>query len=273
MEPDPNAQVLEYLPVGSEVRISVYPLPGGWYRIRSKTGDYGWVQEDFLSVKKPKEEAGNEPGARAEIRPERDRQYYVRALLGLDFFRPEDLNDVYGFKDLSTGYTFGGEFGYFVNRNISLGVRVESLSKSVLARETTSGHIYNLSLRSYPVMAGADFYFLTLPALRFSLGIYAGLAAGTSFTSEDESANPATQVVLQSNPFTTLARLNVTRPLGRVFSVFAELGYRYLRTEALDTSAAKAAQQGAIFGPSGAYYPRVIDLSGAELSIGAAVHF
>lgn len=272
LEPDPSGQVLEYLPTGAEIRISAYPLPGGWYRVRSKNGEYGWVNADNLSVKKPN--AVDKDGAVEAVRPERDRRWYLRGLMGLDFFRPDNLNDLYSFRELSMGYAFGGEIGFMATRNIAIEVRFEGLSKSVVARESSTQVIYNVSVASYPVMAGLDFYFATLPALRISFGVFGGLALGTSFSSQAASYAAPNEVVLQENPFTTLARLNITRPLGRVLSVFIEGGYRYLATNQLDTSAAQYANGGAaIFGRAGVYNPRIIDLSGFIGSVGVGLHF
>src|SRR5688572_12021850 len=48
VEPKKTSKALEYLPLGSEVRISSYPMPGGWYKIRAKNGVYGWIHETEL---------------------------------------------------------------------------------------------------------------------------------------------------------------------------------------------------------------------------------
>ena len=49
-EPRDNAKIVEYLQQGNEIRVSNYPLEGGWYKVRSKGGAYGWVHESYLSV-------------------------------------------------------------------------------------------------------------------------------------------------------------------------------------------------------------------------------
>ncbi|HRK03330.1 MAG TPA: SH3 domain-containing protein, partial [Oligoflexia bacterium] len=112
-EPAANAKVIDYLPLGAEIRISSYPLPGGWYKVRARNGIYGWVHENHVSVEKE-----TETKPRVEViegpQPERDRKWFIRALGGYDFFRPNDLNDAFRFNDLNTGNTIGGELGYFI---------------------------------------------------------------------------------------------------------------------------------------------------------------
>ncbi|MBI3542125.1 MAG: hypothetical protein HY075_02460, partial [Deltaproteobacteria bacterium] len=150
----------------------------------------------------------------------------------------------------------------------------EALVKDVVAKENQSGLNFNLSLRSYPVMVGFDFYVAKLPAMRLSIGFFGGVALATSFASEAASLQTPNIVVLQRQPFTSLLRANLTRPLGRILSVFIELGYRYLRTEDIDTSSANQVSGGAgVFAKSGVFQPRAIDLSGVTLGVGLGVHF
>lgn len=275
IEPKENSKVIEYLPMGHEIRVSSFPMAGGWYKVRSRTGIYGWINEKYLSVYKPPSDPNKDEAATSdELRPERDRKWFVRALGGFDFFKPDDLNNLYDFKDLNSGRTLGGEVGVFISERVALAFRMEALAKDVVAKERTSGIFYNLALRSYPVMGGMDFYFLKLPVVRLSMGLFAGLGLATSFSSEASALAEPNEVVLQRNPFTTLLRLNVTRPLGRMFSIFGELGYRYLKAEDIDTSSAGGISGGTqIFAKEGAFKARAIDLSGLVLAIGFGLHF
>jgi len=274
MEPKTNAKILEYLPMGTEVRISSFPMAGGWYKVRSRAGLYGWLNEKFLSVYKPAapEQAKNPQDA--EYKPERDRKWFIRGLGGFGFFRPEDLNAVFDFQDLNTGYYAGGEFGRFISDRVAIMLRAEAMFKDIIAKEKITGIFFNLGLRSYPVMAGFDFHLLKLPAMRLSFGILGGVALATSFASEASALTAPNVMVLQRSPFTTLARLNLTRPLGRVVSVFAEIGYRYLRTDEVDTTAAADISGGReLYMKDGAYKSRIIDLSGVTAGVGIGLHF
>ena len=276
-EPNSKSKVLEYLPMGMEVRVSSFPMAGGWYKIRSRTGIYGWLNEKFLSVYTPPEgttNAKDDLSKKGEYRPERDRKWFVRALGGFAFFKPDDLNTLFDFDDLNTGRTLGGEVGVFISERVALAFRMEALAKDVVAKEKNTGLFFNLALRSYPVMGGMDFYFMKLPAMRVSLGLFGGLAFATSFSSEASALDAPNTVVLQRNPFTSYVRVNVTRPLGRVVSVFGELGYRYLRSDEIDTSSARDINGGIpIYARNGDFRARVIDLSGVVIALGVGIHF
>lgn len=269
-EPKESGKVIEYLPIGLEIRISTYPMPGGYYKVRSKTGVYGWIQEQNLSVSKLTEDERADLIA-SGVNPGEPRRLFIRGLAGFSFFRPSDINDVFGFTDLNTGYNFGGEVGYFLSKRFSVLARAEYLTKDVVAKEATTGTTYNLGIRSYPVMIGADLFFLKLPAMRLSLGLLAGVAIATSFTSEAYNLGLPNTVHLEHNSFTSLARLNLTRPLARFLSVFVECGYRYLKSKELDTT--NNANGGALYLKDSTYQSRTIDLSGVILSVGLGLHF
>lgn len=277
-DPRDGAEVIEYLPIGTEIRISDYPLEGGWYKVRAKDGRYGWIHEAYLSVAKTEESvaAAAEAAAAAEDerpKPERDRRFFVRAFYGLQFQGAADLNDLFSFTEFSMGNFFGGEGGYFVNPKFAFLLRAEVIYKDVVAKESVTGITYAMALRSYPVMAGAEYLIVKTPPLRLSLGAMAGLAFKTSFTTEALSLTTPNSLTLQDAPLAALARLNLTRPLGRTFSVFAEAGYRYLVSKELSTADAGSMHGGQVFIKNGRYQNRIIDLSGFELAAGLGVHF
>lgn len=270
-EPEKNAKIIDYFPVGMEVRVSSYPLPGGWYKVRARSGMYGWVSEEHISVQKEGEVGPRRVEVIEGPRPDRDRKWYLRFLGGYDFFQPGDLNDTFRFNDLNTGYTVGGELGYFISERVAALMRIEALLKDVVANEARSNVVFNLGIRSYPVMGGFDFYFSKEAALRLSLGVFAGVATGTTFTAEAINLSAPNTVVLSSSPFTAYVRANVTRPLGRIVSVFAELGYRHLNTSEIST--VNSSNGGGIWVVNNAFKARSIDLSGFVLAAGLGVHF
>lgn len=246
-------------------------MPGGWFKVRSRTGVYGWVHESFLSVGKPIQPFAVEEEDQGPV-PERDRKWFLRGGIGLDFFSPADLNDIFRFTDLDRGFLWGGEIGYFVRRRVSIAFRADFLSTDVVTKETSSGLIFNLGIRSYPVMLGLDFYFANLPAWKLSLGLFGGIALATSFSSEALSVSTPNTFVLEEAPFTGLARLNLTRPLGRILSVYIEGGYRLLKTTGLDTAGASSVNGGQIYVRNNAFVAREIDLSGFYGTVGVGIH-
>ncbi len=272
-EPKVGSEIIEYLPMGLEIRVSTYPVPGGpgsggWYKVRSKTGVYGWVEEKYLSTNKVSQKSEEGP---VIVKPERDRKFFIRVLGGFSFFRPEELNDVFGFSELNTGYTVGTELGFFLAERFAVSFRSEIVAKDVVAKEANTGLTFNMGIRSYPITGGFDFFFAKLPALRLSLGLFAGVALSTTFTAEAMSLSQPNTVVLDSSPFTGYARVNLTRPLGRILSIFIEGGYRYLKTTEITTL--NASNGGAVFIKDGVYRARSINLSGPVVALGLGIHF
>jgi len=144
----------------------------------------------------------------------------------------------------------------------------------VTANELNTGVNFNLSIRSYPTMLGFDFYFAKLPAMRLSLGIFGGVALATSFAAEAPALQQPNITVLQRQPFTSLVRLNLTRPLGRILSVYMELGYRFLATSSIDTSIAAPVTGGPqLFAQNGVFSQPTINLSGVIAGVGLGIHF
>jgi hypothetical protein len=266
-----DSEVIEYLALGTEVRVSDYPVEGRFYKIRARNGTYGWIEQSNISVYKPdpeKLEVGKD-----EIKPEKDRLWAIRGFGGYSFTGPSDLNDLFGFKELSGMYHFGSEVSYRFLDNVAAVARVETLFKDVTTKEINSGQFYGLALRSYPVLLGLDYYFLQIPTFRFSVGIFGGLAFKTSFSSKATGYSEPNMVLLESNPFVSELRLNATRPLGRLFSIFMEGGYRLLRSDKLVTSSAGGVNGGPqIFVRNSVYVSREIDLSGPFISLGIGIH-
>lgn len=285
-EPTESSEVLEYLPVGLEARISSYPLEGGWYKIRSRAGVYGWINEKDLSVQQmqPVQKAttgfdGPSPVGDLElsvkkIQPERDRQWFIRAGYGFSFFSPTDLNALLQINELNNGNHFLGEMGYWINRQFALVLRIEMLTKNIVARETSSNVVFNLGLRSYPILAGVDYLMTEFSAFRLSAGAFGGIGMSTSFTSEAPTLNAPNIAAIQSSPWMALGRVNLTRPLGRTFSVFLDAGYRYLNTGKLSTRSTASVNGGEyVFAKNGVYRAREINLSGPFISFGLGFHF
>jgi uncharacterized protein YgiM (DUF1202 family) len=281
VEPNINSKVIEYLAEGAEVRVSSFPLQNEWYKIRSKNGIYGWVHLKNLSLaKKPKlsdeedPETTTDPSIVAPAKPARDRKFYLHAVGGVAFFSPKDLNTLFLFDGLNNGYYGGAELGYSIYSELTIFVRFMSVFKNTITKENVSSQTYNLALRSYPFGLGVDYYIFKLPAARLAIGGSAGIALATSFSSEAYTLSAPNTVVLQSNPWFVEARLKFVRPLGRIFSVGLEAGYRYLRTAELETTGALDVNGADLIFRTGNIYPRrVIDLSGPFAGVTFGVHF
>ncbi len=268
-EPADKGKIIDYMQAGDELRVSSFPVNGSFYKVRARNGQYGWINAKHLSLKPAAEE--EESSDKGGPEPERDRRFFVRALGGLDLFKPGDLNDVFAFSELNGGWMAGGELGWRFSNRFTVILRQEVLLKDVVAREVSTQIVYNLGVRSYPLMAGLDFTFIKDFPVQISVGIFAGLAINTSFAAEALSIPPPNRTIIRSNPFTTMVRVGVARPLGRMFSLYGEVGYRHLKTEALGTENGNGG--GNVFKIAGEWKPRVIDLSGITLAAGFGFHF
>lgn len=266
-DPNQTSKIIDYFQAGEELRLSSYPVNKEFYKVRARNGQYGWIHIRYVSIEKPPEGEDSEDDI---PEPQRDRRHSIRVFGGFDFFKPQDLNDVFGFNELNYGYNAGAEYGFGIGMRMSLLFRVEALLKNVVAKETTTNLVYNLSLRSYPIMGGLDFKILKDPPIKLSVSVYAGIATRTSFTAEALNQNPPNETTIQSSDFTSLITLNVIRPLGRTFSVFASGGYRHLKTGLQDVT--NGNNGGQVFRISGVWKPRVIDLSGFIFNLGLGVH-
>jgi hypothetical protein len=267
-EPNDSSKVIDYLQEGDEVRVSSYPVNGVYYKVRARNGQYGWVNIKYTTIRVP-DPNFVDPNAPPE--PERERLYAVRLFGGAALFKPQDLNDVYNFSELNNGWTVGGEVAWRFSPRFSLLFRVQGMLKDVVAKEIVTQYVYNLNIRSYPTMVGIDFLMLRDFPVHISIGVLAGLALKTTFSSEALNLPTPNRVVLETTPFTTLLRIHATRPLGRMFSVFGEAGYQILKSELVNTS--NSSSGGGVFKIAGEYKQRVIDLSGFTLSAGFGFHF
>lgn len=226
------------------------------------------MNKKYLSIQEDDE---NTLAADQAAEPVKDKIFYLRMFGGGDFFVPTDLNDSFSFNELNFGYYGGGEFGVMLGKRLSLLARSEIILKDVVARETTTDRAYAMTIRSYPVMAGMEYMFIKDFPVKFSAAIYVGAAINTSFAAEALSLPAPNRVALSSTPFTTYAKLNVIKTVGRWFSIFGEVGYRHLKTDAMETS--NNANGGEVFRISGVYRSRTIDLSGMVLGAGLGFHF
>ncbi len=277
-EPKESSEILEYLPVGTEIRTSSNPVAGGWYKVRSRNGEYGWIHEGFLSVSQryggvPKKNPGAYAQVKQAAQPLLPRKMVIRPILGLQFGNAADINDIFTFNEFTMFNYFGGEFGYRWNRNFGFLIRADIIIKDLVAKESITQVTYNLGLRSYPLMAGAEYFVIMTPPFQMSLAGYIGFALNTSFNLQAVNLNAPNAVTLSESPLTWMLRLNLTRPLGKTFSVFAEGGYRYIVTSELSTAAASTTNGGQVFVKNGGYMNRIIDLSGFTAGIGVGVHF
>ncbi len=285
-DPRENANTLEFLPLGSEVRISSQPFEGGWFKIRSKSGAYGWIHESFLSVGKAnklreqaQDQLPNEPSPIAQYKERAktnvaNKRIFTRVFYGMQFQNATDINDIFSFTEFKSISDVGGEVGIYLNNpRWAILMRVEMLYKDVVAKETASGITYNIGLRSYPIMGGIEYTLTKDSPIVFSAAAMVGFAPKTSLNVQAISLTAPNSLIMTDTPMTTLLRGNLTKPVGKMFSVFAETSYRYLVSKELSTAEAASMRGGQVFIKNNRYQNRIIDLTGIEVGIGVGFTF
>lgn len=284
-EPRENANTLEFLPEGTEVRISSQPFEGGWYKIRSKSGAYGWIHESYLSVGKAnrmKEDENpipSEPTPMGMSRPSAkavsgNKKIYTRVFYGMQFQNATDINDIFQFTEFRSISDVGAELGFYLNNpRWAIVARAEMLYKDVVAKETATSITYNIGLRSYPIMGGIEYAVTKDSPILFSAAFLIGFAPKTSLNVQAISMQSPNSLILSDMPMTTLIRGNLTKPVGKVFSVFAETSYRYLVSKELSTAEAASMRGGQVFIKNNRYQNRIIDLTGIGVAVGVGFHF
>lgn len=281
-EPKESAQVLEYLPMGGEVRISSYPIEGGWYKVRARSGKYGWIHENNISVAKVAapgdekvviENENEEPGKEGPPKPERDRRWFIRGMYGITYGGASDINDIFSLDEFTMRNQGAIEAGWFYKPKIALLFRAEVLYKDVVVKEKITTITYNLGVRSYPLMLGAEYYLVNLPPFKLSGAALVGLGLNTEFTTEAFNLPVPNSHSMSAAPLTALFKVTATRPLARWLSLVAEGGYRFLVTPELTTGTAANMRGGQVFIKDNVYKNRIIDLSGYVISAGLGFHF
>ncbi len=284
--------VTEKLSRGTQVSASTYPTEG-FYKVRTGSGVIGWVSVDSIVVDDlpdPTEPAAQQPlntpstadpsnpwrgkapvANQNEFRNHRyDKFLRLRALIGLDFFSASDVNNYLSFSSgLKNGVSFGGELDFRFTRDLAMVIRVERIAKSIVGRDSATGNSYQLDASAIPVMVGMEVTLSDESNFSSFFGAMAGLGINTTLSSTYISNLSTTSFVSQN--FTGLGRFLFAYHVSKVTHVFAEVGYRILRSPSMVPTSEGTGNE--IWKRGGVYQPQILDMSGAYLGLGVAVHF
>jgi len=283
--PGPKFRVFQTIKKGTPLAISNFPTEG-YYKIRTSDGVVGWVKSDsiFLTNFEPPAVEGTETQktpkiglvnqnetTKAPIKRSRAHlnQYLLRAFGGLSLFSSTEANSLLGFNALSNGLNFGGEFGFPVTSSFWLAIRIEKIQKSVLAQNETTNTNYEFNMASLPIMAGALLAISKSRAVLLDFALFSGLGLNTSLSSSPVAAGSWSS--LNGNAFAALAKLDLSVRITGALSLFAEGGYRYLKTSELIPSSDVGG--GEIYKINNTFHPVALDLSGFVASGGVALDF
>jgi hypothetical protein len=283
--PSAEGQVLKTLQKGTALAVSNYPTEG-FYKARTVEGDVGWVSADVLILYE-REQAGSKdaPTITADGRPVDPRRappsvsspptephWVLRAFAGLDFYNMTAVNTQLGDNYLTSAVHFGGEGHYLLQESLALVLRGEYLTSTVTA-STATLNSFELFASSIPIMGGVNIGIFSNEHFSFGAGILVGLGFETQLTSTALNQEKPNKTVYGGTALAGLVRAELVWKITRLFSLFAESGYRYLKT-----AQAKPLVEGNGSGlftstTTGTILPLPVDFSGWVMSLGAGITF
>ncbi len=240
----------------------------GFYKLKIKTGEFGWVSGNDILVEAPQEGAGGVPEATETSEASAEEKFHgdrFRIQLGYGI-----QNLAYG--GLSTHYAgtgslnFGTHYRLEIQRKIYYllywGLRGALTSADTGIRDKPDGTRQRIKQAAIPVEIGVIFHPLHWRRFRVGLAGYVGASFGTYSSVQTIGTEDLTVKYASVDPIGT-ASVQATYGFTRAFGVFGELAYRYHRT---GTHAATSAALGSV--------PAFqIDYSGYYMSGGLEIRF
>ncbi len=139
---------------------------------------------------------------------------------------------IVGLNNLSPGYGYGGEIGIPLSSRFSVVLRIENVFKTLIVNDHSTSRVFQVNLGSLPIMAGLQYVFYEGNHLSLEVGALGGMAVEAEVQAMVTSAaSPSSTLVLFTGSYLTfLGKVNANWKFSRLFSVFAEGGYRVLNT-------------------------------------------
>jgi hypothetical protein len=284
--PGKGFRLVDKLPKGAQVATSNLPTEG-FFKIRTSSGVVGWVSAESLVLTDP----GSEPMAPMPSMPQAPQavmpgpqttapdfrsgkqRTFVRARLlgGLTFFNMKKVNDQLNMGALANGAHVGGELAFMFTTDLAMIVRVERIIKNLVGEDVPTNKTYQFDVTSYPTTVGVEITLSKTPKFSSFFTMAAGLALGTELQSTGLDFTGQNVTSFKDTSFTGLAKLTLAWNFWKTFGVFAEGGYRILKSkEALPAILGNGSE---IFNVNGQSVPIEIDLSGAMVGGGLTFVF
>ncbi|MCC7442328.1 MAG: hypothetical protein IT285_11880, partial [Bdellovibrionales bacterium] len=256
----------------------------GYYKVRTPTGEVGWVAGENLALYGGGFSGGEgempapaDPAPRpfmaAENTEKRGRKAFrLRAFGGLTLFNMADFGEVTGFNELSNGPYFGGELHFLLTRKVSMDVRIEAIVKSTVGRDDKNKRVYQFDVFSLPVMIGVGAELASSRKAEFHISALGGIALNTEVSATASSLAEPNETILQSIPFVGMFKADFGLRLGGNLYLSVEAGYRDLTTKKLEPSTSGNGSD--LFeNTADEVVPVTIDLSGFFFGTGVSFSF
>ena len=296
--PSRSASTVETIPKGAPVGASNVPTDG-FFKVRTPSGRVGWVHGSKLSLQEApslqdierdfarlnlklqdpapdapsQSSAQNSPdasggsveyrkyGKRTETPSDWNWSLGLRATGNINFYSIADVITDYS---LGTGVGMGGTVLYRMGSVGSIAFRVESISKGYTL--TDSNNVNYLVLAStLPVMGGLEFAIWRTSAIEVDIGFYGGLGMNTSIGIDTGSGDSEVSATVSGSAMTGLVTLGMQLRVSDAITLFAETGYRYLKSPEMQGDTADF--------PGFVNDTYIVDMSGPIFGAGIGIYF
>ncbi len=250
--PQYSSKTISKLKKGEGLTVSNLPTEG-FYKVRLRNGDLGWVSGNDLLVANNAPSGSSAPAPSRSSLPRND--YPSDAVADSNPYRS---NNDYDSKDRDWRLNFGGglqnlsyngfgntfENAASLNYGTNLGVelqwravgnlfwafRTDILLTSGAAATLTNTDTQSLKETNVPIQFGLNFSFIDTGQSRLSFGLYGGISISKmSVTQSKANGASVTEDYSTVSPV-VLGSIQGVYGLGKVFGLFGEIGYRYEKT-------------------------------------------
>lgn len=271
--PNDSSNTIETLPRGARFTSADQPVDG-YYRVRTKANT-GYISASLIDNQNPKLNPSG--GAQATSTASKGKRsghtrrpqskWSASLLVGVAFSNPTDVSNAIGSKNLSDPLAIGLELAYRLNNSWRLAFRGEYLSKSLTGTNTSDGNTYQLTMKGYMAMFGADYFITETPRYDIYAGgrVGLGIAQLSSVASNLPSPN---ETDFSGTTFAGTVQLGADYKAWSFLGFGAEVGYQYFQTGAAKYTTA-ATNAGAGIWPN----PIGLSFSGAFVDVNLRVLF
>lgn len=184
---------------------------------------------------------------------------------GADFISMSEMNQLLGTSLFNTAIYYGLELDYALNRRWGLILRAEKISASSSIESTS------FSLSALPVSVGASYDLIDKGKFKLQAAALLGYASGVQLT-ENASGFPSPNVTqFSSSAMMEMLRINADYKISDLLSLYAEAGYRLLKTSSVPPS--QTGNGGTLFQSNGSYASIPLNLDGPVLGVGVVFNF
>ena len=284
--PQKNGKILDLLRKGTLVTSSNLPI-NGFYKVRIETGVVGYLpsdslilepiqSEDIQGVNPTGEEAvdlSEAPTPSEMIDPASRYKMKLRAYFGLSSLGMSDLTQLLGANILTWGWTGGGEFHINLGPRWTAVLRLERLSRSVLARDEKSLQMYQFSVTGLPIMMGPEWTFFRNNTTAVHLAILGGAIVQTELAAQALGLSAPNTTTVSTTALCSAFKLAASRSVHPRLSLYGESGYRYSKSPLAIPLISGNGSDVLKNTSTGTFIPLSLDLSGFWTSLGFTMSF